>query len=578
MKFLSVIALLLPMWCWAQNDAIKHSYLPAKRIVWQQGVDNARVLLKPGIHQAELYGNNSCVLKSRDGKADAIILDFGKEIHGGLEIVTTGFSGKTPIKVRLRFGESVSETLSDVGVDGATNEHSLRDFEQLLPWMGRVEVGNTGFRFVRIDLLDKNRELKLQEVSAISKMRDIPYLGSFECDDEQLNEIWKTGAHTVHLNMQDYLWDGIKRDRLVWVGDMHPEVMTINAVFGYNEVVPKSLDYIREATPVSKWMNNISSYSMWWLLIQRDWFMAHGDKAYLKKQKEYTKALLKKLMSKVDENGVERLDGTRFLDWPTSRDQQTIKLGYQSLLILTLEAGAEIMEVLGDKSMAKECLQKVELMKNSHLMIDAKSKQAAALLELASIIDANKAEEIILKDGPKRFSTFYGYYMLEALAKTGAYKEALDIIKQYWGGMLKLGATSFWEDFDINWMKNAGKIDEMPAQNLVDVHRKYGAYCYKNLRHSLCHGWASGPTAWLSAHVLGVKVIEAGCRKVEIEPHLGDLKWAKGTFPTPYGNIEIAHKKNSNGKIETQVTAPKEVKVTVKNALPTSIKKKKKAN
>lgn len=25
---------------------------------------------------------------------------------------------------------------------------------------------------------------------------------------------WLTGAYTVHLNMQDYLWDGIKRDRL----------------------------------------------------------------------------------------------------------------------------------------------------------------------------------------------------------------------------------------------------------------------------------------------------------------------------------------------------------------------------
>jgi alpha-L-rhamnosidase len=41
------------------------------------------------------------------------------------------------------------------------------------------------------------------------------------------------GADTVHLCMQDYLWDGIKRDRLVWIGDMHPEVSTINAVFGF---------------------------------------------------------------------------------------------------------------------------------------------------------------------------------------------------------------------------------------------------------------------------------------------------------------------------------------------------------
>jgi hypothetical protein len=36
--------------------------------------------------------------------------------------------------------------------------------------------------------------------------------------------------------MQEYLWDGIKRDRLVWIGDMYPEVSTIHAVFDFNEV------------------------------------------------------------------------------------------------------------------------------------------------------------------------------------------------------------------------------------------------------------------------------------------------------------------------------------------------------
>ena len=51
-------------------------------------------------------------------------------------------------------------------------------------------------------------------------IRDIPYLGSFTCDDPLLNNIWKTAAWTVHLNMQNYLWDGIKRDRLAWQGDL----------------------------------------------------------------------------------------------------------------------------------------------------------------------------------------------------------------------------------------------------------------------------------------------------------------------------------------------------------------------
>lgn len=552
----------------AQSDEIKRKYITPTRIIWQSDTNGAQLkntesLLKSGIHQADLFGSGYCELENTESEKAGIILDFGKEIQGGIQIVTAGFPGKEPINVRLRFGESVSETMSDVGKDGATNDHAIRDFTTILPWMGKTDLGSTGFRFVRIDLLDNNRKLFIKEVSAISELRDIPYLGSFECDDDELNNIWQTGAYTVHLNMQEYLWDGVKRDRLVWVGDMHPEVMTINSVFGYNEVVPKSLDYIRDVTPSSQWMNGISSYSMWWVLIHYDWYMAQGDLEYLQNQKTYLSELLKNMCSKVDENGNEHLDGTRFLDWPSSNDPKTIDAGYQALLFKTLKAGTFLAERLNDKSTSKLCIQTLERMRKGEIK-KSESKQGAALLSIAELLDAEKAGEIISKEKAKDFSTFYGYYMLEALAKAGNYSGAIEIIKEYWGGMLQLGATSFWEDFNIGWMENAGRIDEVPTEGKVDVHRKYGDYCYKGLRHSFCHGWASGPTAWLSSHVLGVKILEPGCEAVEINPHLGNLKWVKGTFPTPKGLIEIEHFKNENGEITTTVKAPEGIKI-IKN-------------
>ena len=64
----------------------------------------------------------------------------------------------------------------------------------------------------------------VKEATAILRYRDIPYVGSFRSSDPRLDSIWMTGAYTVHLCMQEYLWDGIKRDRAVWLGDMHPEV------------------------------------------------------------------------------------------------------------------------------------------------------------------------------------------------------------------------------------------------------------------------------------------------------------------------------------------------------------------
>ena len=127
--------------------------------------------------------------------------------------------------------------------------------------------------------------------------------------------------------------------------------------------------------------------------------------------------------------------------------------------------------------------------------------------------------------------------------------------------MLSLGATTFWEDFNIDWTKNANRIDELPREGKIDVHATYGEYCYVKLRHSLCHGWASGPTPWLSKHILGIKILEPGMTKIKIEPNLGDLQWAKGTFPTPYGVISVEHTKGKDGKIKTTIDAPEKIQV-----------------
>jgi hypothetical protein len=456
----------------------------------------------------------------------------------------------------VRFGESVSETMSEIGGTGtATNDHAMRDFELTLPWLGKIETGSSGFRFVRIDLLGESATACLREVSAISVYRDIPQTGSFTCNDELLNRIWQTGARTAHLNMQEYLWDGIKRDRLVWVGDMHPEVRTILSVFGNNEVIAKSLDQARDLTPVSEWMNGISSYSMWWVLIHRDLYDHWGNLEYLKEQQPYLTALLKKFCSMVDEKGRENLDGNRFLDWPSSNDKPAVDAGYQGLLLLTLKAGSELCSILGEGETGRLCRKKAASM--SKVPVPAtRSKQAAALLCLSGLMPPAEADQVLAEGGTKNVSTFYGFYMLLAKARAGSYDQALNLIREYWGGMLQLGATTFWEDFNTDWMKNASRIDELPNERQVDVHHTYGDFCYKGYRHSFCHGWASGPTAWLSEVVLGIRILEPGCRKIQVEPHLGDLLWAEGTFPTPLGVIHVRHDRQPDGKVITRVTAP----------------------
>jgi hypothetical protein len=552
----------------AQSEALVRRFLSPVRILWKTSnaftnITNAERLLKPGNGQADLSGSDLCILHSDNKGKPGLLLDYGKELHGGLQLVTDQSKGGKPVRVRIRFGESASEAMSDIDtVKNATNDHAMRDFVISLPWLGKLEVGNTGFRFVRIDLIDDNVELKLKEARAILVFRDIPYLGSFKCSDTLLNKIWLTGAYTVHLNMQDYLWDGIKRDRLVWVGDMHPEISTIAAVFGNNEVVAKSLDLAKNITPLPQYMNGMVSYSMWWVLIQRDWYMHNGDIKYLTQQKSYLIKLLDQYIHKIDANNSEDLnDGGRFLDWPSSTNKQGIHAGLQAMLVMTLKAGSELCEVLNEPAEVQKCNEAIERLKRN-VPDPNGSKQAAALMALSGLMPAEKVNnEILSIGGIHGFSTFYGYYMLQAKAKAGDYQGALDAIRNYWGPMLGLGATTFWEDFNIDWLPNASRIDELVNEGEKDIHGDYGAYCYKGFRHSLSHGWASGPTPWLTEFVLGVKIISPGCKVIKIEPHLGDLTYAEGTFPTPFGIVKIRHDKMPDGRIKSKIEAPKGVKV-----------------
>lgn len=554
-----------------QVDELKREFISPARLVELpaeqcNGVSNAGALLRPFDGQLAVSSPDVCVLSTREGRRGAVLVDFGKELCGGIELAAPIRGSQKAMKVRVCLGESVSEALSDVNAEGATatNEHSLRDFTVDMPWLGTLEVGNSGFRFALVELLEPEAELPLRAVRGVLRYRDLPYLGSFESNDKRVNDIWQTGAYTVHLNMQNYLWDGVKRDRLVWVGDLHPEVMTIANVFGDYEVVKKSLDFARETSPLPGWMNGIAAYSMWWVIIHRDLCLYSGDIEYLKQQLDY--------MGRLTDCFAEGLDGDkenyggaqRLLDWPTSEKPDVIHSGYQSLLVMTMEAIGQIAEWTGDaglKAKGNSLLKKIR----RHNPPTCGAKQSAALALLSGMARNRGAErDAILAGGASGFSTFYGYYMLEALAAEGSHDEAIDILSDYWGRMLDLGATTFWEDLDYEHGLKAARIDEIVPEGAFDIHKSSGDYCYKGHRHSFCHGWASGPTPWLSRHVLGVRPVKPGFAEVVVEPHLGRLESVEGTVPTPKGLIRVKHIKTAGGKVKTEIEAPEGIKIVRK--------------
>jgi alpha-L-rhamnosidase len=556
----------------AQRDEMTRTYISPLRVMWISDttgelIKNADILLKMGNSQSSMSRQTHfCSIKSTETDTSSILLDYGKELHGGLQLVMGGSSRREPSLVRIRFGESVGEANSqaynsDWLIGFSTDDHAKRDIIMEIPRTGLIEIGNTGFRFVRIDLLQPNTLINLKEARAILRYRDIPYLGSFKSSNSRLDSIWLTGAYTTHLNMQEYLWDGIKRDRLVWLGDFHPELATITKVFGYNEVVPRSLNLACEQYPLPNWMNNMTSYSFWYLIIHYDWYMQNADIDFLNQHRDYIVGLIDQISSKIDKDGVETLGKFRFLDWPSSPNKEGVEAGFRALLVSALKDAQKLCKILEEKKAMVKCSSSIDKL-NRNVMGHNNLKQAAALMAIAGILDPVKAcNEVIAVDGAARFSTFYGMYMLDALSMAGMHEKALDIINAYWGGMLDMGATTFWEDFNIEWMENSARLDEFTPEGMNDIHGSFGGYCYPSYRHSLCHGWSSGVTAWLTKNVLGIKVMEAGCKTLKIEPNLGNLEWVEGSFPTPLGVVKVKHTKLPNGKIESKIEAPEGIKI-----------------
>jgi alpha-L-rhamnosidase len=95
-------------------------------------------------------------------------------------------------------------------------------------------------------------------------------------------------------------------------------------------------------------------------------------------------------------------------------------------------------------------------------------------------------------------------------------------MKDYWGGMLREGATTFWEKYNPA---------DKGTQHLAMYGRPYGK--------SLCHAWGASPIYLLGKYYLGIQPVKAGYSEFAITPNLGGLTWMEGTVPTPHGSIHL---------------------------------------
>ena len=546
-----------------RDNRVRDYVFPVKVKAVSGDITNADVLLR----ECDLQIATVEPYLMRAKGAGYVILDFGREYYGGVRILTkTTFlagRGNVPYPVRIRFGESITECCAELGEKNAGNDHAVRDMTVVLGSHSDMEFGNTGFRFVRIDFKE-DYMIDLKAVVAVYVHRDLNPAGSIRCDDERLNEIYDVAARTCTLCMQTMLWDGIKRDKLVWMGDMHPEMTTIACLYGYDKCVDDALDFAVRQYRLPEYINNKPSYSLWFVVVLYDWYMQNGDNRLIERHIGYVEDLFDNLDALVDEDGNMHFKGY-FFDWPSHPNSNSNEggsingmNGVKALFTMALERATKMYALLGkntDKLLALEAR-----LKKGRLEFPD-NKQGIAFKALGENEFSEQTTLKLTEGKSKGFSTFMTYYLLDAIARGGKIEEAFEIAKEYYGAMLDKGATTFWEDFNIDWVNGTGRIDEFPAAGEQDIHGDKGDYCYKGFRHSLCHGWSTGIIAFLTKYLLGVNVLQAGCRKISVKPHLPNgVNCVTGVYPTPYGAVTIEHKRE-NGRIISKVKAPEGVEI-----------------
>ena len=540
-------------------DMIKEYVFPV-RVVLSHRADNPLSLLKQKDLQLALNEKDLTVIK----KGGYVVLDFGQELSGGVRILASEANGR----VRLRLGESVSETFScavgteklatDDGIKiesaekcAGCNDHAVRDAEFFLTILSDQEYFQSGFRFVRLDALEKDVEIK--SIVAVYTHANYRRDGFFRCENDTVNRIYETAARTLTLCIQNgMLWDGIKRDRLVWVGDMYPEVLAGLDLYGQADYIRRAIDFSRRSTPLPEWMNTMPVYSLWWIMCLDEYVYRTGDTdAYFTDNADYLKKLTAQFDGYVTEEGEVATPGI-FLDWP-SHDLPDEVPGVRAIAMLAMCAADRLFRLDGYVCPHTESV----MGKLKRASVKPKDKKQAVALSLLAGFDADPG--LLTSGGARGMSTFMSWAVLKAAHDYASPAAAAKMMEDYYGAMLDMGATSFWEDFDVDWTKGAAPVDRLPEPGEKDIHGDFGKHCYIGFRHSLCHAWSSGVIDYLVTRILGVRITAAGGKEVTVKPYaaFGDME---GVVPVGKGTVRV---KVEKGRVTATATAG--IKVTVED-------------
>lgn len=461
---------------------------------------------------------------SSDALNGGFLYDFGRETFGFADI-SGMHAGQT---YGVFYGESREEAL-------AGEEAILFEYVS-----GKTEtrLRQRAFRYIFIAGADEGTKLQAQYEYLPLQAR-----GSFRCDNELFNRVWQMCAYTFHLNCRETYLDGIKRDRWPWSGDAYQSYSINRYLFADRDIDRRTILGLRGKEPTEQHINTILDYSLYWLISLEDYYSAYADADFLTLLWPRAVSLLDFVRTRENADGFlcGKAGDWTFIDW-SPIDKTGAVCAEQMLYIRALRAMEYVASVIGQDAApyaaaAAELREKVQKFywdaeKGAFIDSYASGKRNvtrhANIFALLFDIAAEEQKEsiirnVLLSDSVTKITTpYFEGFELDAMCRIGNFRFFEDMLASYWGGMLALGATTVWEEFD-------------PTKTGAEHYAMYGHRFSK----SLCHAWGATPVYLFGKYYLGVTATAPGGASFTVAPQLGGLEWMEGSVPVGGGEVRV---------------------------------------
>lgn len=435
-------------------------------------------------------------------------LDFGEECCGYFRMRV---KSDAVTRFRIVYGETLDECFNEPEPETLLYR-MLIETGSLQPgvqeWESRIRGG---FRFVRVEFLHCPAPVAADGFQVRSSLYGAAYRGYFSCSDPLLNKIWRAGRKTLHLCMQEYYLDGIKRDRLLWVGDIRTEALCNYYLFFDRELFRFSMRSIAECqyhdgAVGSAWGVGASllwDYIAWWMIAMHDYYLYTGDGEFYLEMKPHLCQAADWLIARAGDSGLIDIPANPLNVWMVVLDGAGGTDPYMNELFRrSVRVAVEVCRLAGD---------------------DERSAGYSAFLEkLDPAVDGLLARQPLTGKKSLYQHSMGIFEVIETLFSEGKPHEALQLLRNAWEKLLSRGADTLYE----------GLYGDYPDITVRHPDRKAGHVSY-------CHGWTAGPCCLLASEIAGIKPAEPGFRRFTVAPRPAGLTSFEVVVPTPLGEIAL---------------------------------------